>query len=144
MKLFLDTNVLVAAFVADHEHHARALPVIQMVHDGKAEGVVSGHSLLETHSILTRLPRAPRLSAVQAAMLISENILKHFSVTTLTGKEYGELAQKLGRDGIIGGRSYDLLHLNCAEKSGAERIYTFNVDHFAGLAPHLRNRIVAP
>lgn len=144
MKFFLDTNVLVAAVVAVHEHHARAVAVVQMVHDRKAEGFVSGHALLETYSILTRLPRAPRLSPAQATTLVVENIVRHFSVVTLTGKEYAELIQRLGRDGVIGGRSYDLLHLSCAEKSQADRIYTFNVDHFMGLAPELRQKIVAP
>lgn len=144
MNYFLDTNVLVAACLTDHEHHARSVPIVQMVHDGRANGFVSGHSLLEAHSILTRLPRAPRISPVQTATLISVNFLQHFAVTTLTGKEYGDLCQKLGREGIIGGRSYDLLHLACAEKCQADRIFTFNVTHFSDLAPHLRNKIAAP
>ena len=41
MKVVLDTNVLVAACEADHEHHARALPVVETVHEGHAEGFVS-------------------------------------------------------------------------------------------------------
>jgi predicted nucleic acid-binding protein len=144
MKLFLDTNVLVAACIADHEHHARAVPLVQTVHDGKAEGFVSGHSLLEAHAILTRLPRSPRITAIEASMLISDNIAKHFSVVALTGKEYSELARKLGQNSVIGGKSYDMLHLCCAEKSGADRIYTFNVRHFSELAPHLAGKISAP
>ena len=144
MKFFLDANVLVAACLADHEHHARAIPVVQMVHDRKAQGFVSGHSLLEAHSILTRLPRAPRIPPAQAAALISDNFVKYFAITTLTGKEYSDLCQKLGREGIVGGRSYDLLHLACAEKCQAERIFTFNVNHFSELAPHLQNKIAAP
>src|ERR1041385_3822062 len=144
MKFFLDTNVLVAACVTDHEHHARAVPVIQLIHDEKAQGFVSGHSLLEAHSILTRLPRAPRILPAQAATLISDNFVKHFALATLTGKEYSDLCQKLGRDGVVGGRSYDLLHLACAEKCQADRIYTFNVNHFSELAPHLRSKIAAP
>jgi predicted nucleic acid-binding protein len=144
MKVFLDTNVLVAACLLEHEHHARAIPVIQMVHEGKVEGYVSGHSLLEAHAILTRLPRAPRLSPTQAAKLLADNVIAHFSVVSLTGKEYAELSLKLGREGVVGGRTYDLLHLICAEKSGADRILTFNVNHFAELAEHLRDRIAAP
>lgn len=144
MKVFLDTNVLVAACLADHEHHARALPLVQTVHHGKAEGFVSGHSLLEAHATLTRLPRAPRIPAIQAATLIAENIVKYFSVVVLSGKEYGEFVAKLGQNGVVGGKSYDALHLACAEKSGADRIYTFNLPHFIELAPHLRNKISAP
>src|ERR1051326_2219914 len=130
MRIFLDTNVLVAACIADHEHHTRAVPLVQSVHDSKDEGFVNGHSLLEAHAILTRLPRVPRITPVEASALICDNIVKHFSVISLTGREYGELALRLGRDGIVGGKSYDVLHLACAEKSGVDRIYTFNVRHF--------------
>jgi len=144
MKEFLDTNVLVAACVADHEHHARALPVMQKVHEGKAEGFVSAHSILETYAILTRLPRVPRISSMQASTLIADNIVKYFSVVALTGKEYSELSLKLGQNNVVGGKAYDVLHLRCAEKCGADRIYTFNVRDFAQLAGQLTSRITAP
>ncbi len=80
----------------------------------------------------------------QAATLVQENIVKHFSVVGLTSKEYGELILELGRDSIVGGQAYDALHLACAEKSGADQILTFNVRHFAGLAPRLSRKISAP
>jgi len=144
MTAFLDTNVLVAACVADHEHHSRALPLVQKAHDGKLDGYVSGHSILEAHTILTRLPRVPRISAGQASTLIADNILKHFSLVTLSAKEYAELSVRLGKEGIIGGMSYDLLHISCAEKCGADQIFTFNVRHFVELAAHLRDKIMAP
>ena len=144
MKVFLDTNVLVAACIADHEHHAGAVPLVQSVHDDKFEGYVSGHSLLEAQAILTRLPWTPRIIPIQASTLIADNIVKHFSVVALTGKEYSELALKFGREGIIGGKSYDVLQLACAEKCGADRIYTFNVRHFIELAGHLASKITAP
>jgi predicted nucleic acid-binding protein len=144
MKDFLDTNVLVAACVDDHEHHARALPVVQRVHEGKAEGFLSAHSVLETYAILTRLPRVPRISAMQASRLIAENIVKYFSIVALTGKEYSELAVKLGQNNIVGGKAYDVLHLTCAEKCGADRIYTFNVRDFMQLAGQLAGKITAP
>ena len=144
MKYFLDTNVLVAACIADHEHHARALPVVQAIHDRKADGFVSGHSLLEALAILTRLPRVPRITSTQAAAMIEANVASHFTVVALTGKEYSDLVARLGRDNIIGGAVYDALHLACAEKAAAHRIYTFNCQHFRDLAPHLAERITAP
>ena len=141
MKVFLDT---IAACIADHEHHTRALPVVQTVHQQRVQGFVSGHGLLEAHSTLTRLPRTPRISALQAATLITENITKHFSIVALSGKEYAELSTTLGQAGITGGKSYDILHLACAEKSKADRIFTFNFQDFIELAAHLRHKIVAP
>jgi predicted nucleic acid-binding protein len=144
MKIFLDTNVLVAACVEEHEHHARALPLVQSVHEGKAEGVVSAHGVLESYAILTRLPRSPRITPLQAAQLVEENIVGHFRVVALTAREYGELAHRMGRENIVGGKAYDALHLECASKSGAERIYTFNVRHFMELGGSLFATIVAP
>jgi predicted nucleic acid-binding protein len=144
MKDFLDTNVLVAACLADHEHHARALPLIQRIHEGKTEGFVSAHSILETHATLTRLPRVPRISSMQASTLIADNIVKYFSVVALTGKEYSDLSSKLGQNNVVGGKAYDVLHLTCAEKCGADRIYTFNVRDFGQLAGHLTSKITAP
>jgi len=41
MKVFLDTNVLVAACIEEHEHHSRALPVMESVW-GKVERGVTG------------------------------------------------------------------------------------------------------
>ena len=144
MKVFLDTNVLVAACVAEHEHHARSLPLVQSIHKGEKAGFVSAHTVLEVYAILTRLPRSPRILPVQGVSLVQENILKHFSIVALTGKEYGELVSELGRHSIGGGQVYDALHLRCAEKSGADQILTLNARHFASLAPHLASKIAAP
>jgi predicted nucleic acid-binding protein len=144
MKVFLDTNLLVAACVEEHEHHSRAYPVVEAVHQGKTDGYVSAHSLLETYVILTRLPRSPRITPIQAAKLVEENIGRHFAVVALSAKEYGQLAQKLGEENVMGGQAYDALHLECAAKCGAERVYTFNVRHFERLGRHLRATISAP
>jgi hypothetical protein len=120
------------------------LPVVQSIHQGNPEGFVSAHSLLETHATLTRLPRVPRISSLQASALIGDNIVKYFSVVALTGKEYSELSLKLGQDNVVGAKAYDLLHLTCAEKCGADRIYTFNVRDFMQLAGQLAGKVTAP
>jgi predicted nucleic acid-binding protein len=133
MKLFLDTNVLIAASLAEHEHHGRAVPVLQSIHARKHSGCVSAHSLLEMYAILTRLPRVPRLNALQANNLIEENVSQHFTSVALLPREYEALVKRLGRWGITGGQSYDALHLACAEKCRADYFYTFNVSHFENL-----------
>jgi predicted nucleic acid-binding protein len=145
MKIFFDTNVLIAAFIEEHEHHARALPALESVHEKSAQGVVSAHTLLELYATLTRLPRSPRVQPRQAMALIDDNILKSFTIISLSAKEYGELVLRLGKQGTIGGQAYDALHIACAEKSGADRIYTFNARHFQSIAEvSWRARIVSP
>ena len=145
MRIFCDTSVLVAAFVTGHPHYARALPLIERVKAGSDDGFIAAHSLAETYAVLTRLPAANRVPSGIAWQLISENLLKGFSVVALTQKEYGTTLERAASEGIEGGRIYDALLIAAAAKASVERIYTFNVGHFQDLAEDaLRERIVAP
>ena len=145
MKVFCDTNVLIAAFLANHPHHHAARPVVERVKARVDEGWVAAHSLAETYAVLTRLPGANQIAPGIAWQLISENTIKNFSLILLTAKEYSKVIEAAAANGVEGGKVYDALILAAAAKSGAERIYTFNVNHFQSLAEaDLRQRIVAP
>jgi predicted nucleic acid-binding protein len=77
--------------------------------------------------------------------LIAENILKNFSLIGLSATAYSKTLEKAAASDIEGGKIYDALLLAAAVKSGAERIYTFNVTHFQSMADvDLQKRIVAP
>ena len=145
MRVFLDTNVLIAACIEDHVHHTRAAPIVANIHEGRNEGFTSGHAVLELYSVLTRLPRAPRILASQAMVILQENVIKHFTLIALTGKEYGELVLKIAAEGAVGRQSYDALHLACARKCDSQRVYTFNARHFQNLvADDFQKRIFEP
>ena len=145
MKVFCDSNVLVAAFVANHPHHHSARPVVERVRAGSDEGFVALHSLAEMYAVLTRLPRIHHVPPGLAWQLINENVLKNFSLIALTPKEYAAFLEPAAFLGVEGGKIYDALLLAAAAKSCAQRIYTFNVRHFQDLAnDDLRGRIVAP
>jgi predicted nucleic acid-binding protein len=59
--------------------------------------------------------------------------------------DYKTVLSAAAKAGLIGGVVYDALHLHSAQKSGCERIYTFNGRDFSALAPAgLRIRISAP
>ena len=80
-----------------------------------------------------------------AWQLLAENVLKEFTIVSLTSHEYKETLANAAANGVEGGRTYDALLLAAAAKSGAERIYTTNTRHFQSLADdELRGRIVAP
>jgi len=145
MKIFCDTNVLVAAFLQSHPHHNSARPLIERAKAGDDEGFVAAHSLAETYAVLTRLPGGNQLAPAVAWQLISENILKDFSIVSLTLKEFSDTLAKAAANGVEGGKTYDALLMAAAAKSGADRIYTVNVRHFQSLADDsLRPRIAAP
>lgn len=145
MKVFVDTNLVVAAFYESHPHHNAARPVIERVREGKDEGFVAAHSLAEAYSVITRLPGERHTPAAVAWQLISENIVNYFKVVSLSGKEYVEILGKGSKEGIEGGKTYDFLLLAAAGKCQCDRILTFNVRHFQSLAEDdLKSKIVAP
>ena len=106
-----DTSVLVAAFALWHEHHGvarRALNGAQLI----------AHSILETYSVLTRLPPPHRVSARVAA-----DFLTQFTTSpplVLDATVMGALPRRLAESGITGGVTYDALIAASAVKSGAE------------------------
>jgi predicted nucleic acid-binding protein len=145
MKIFCDTNVVIAAFLTSHPHHHAARPVVERVRAKTDAGFVAAHSLAEAYAVLTRLPGANYVAPAAAWQLISENIIQHFSIAALAARDYSEVLERAAYGGVEGGRVYDALLLAAAAKSGAERIYTFNIGHFQNLADEdLRRRIVAP
>lgn len=135
MKVFLDTSVLVAAVVQKHENHGPAFTVLERVQNGKDEGFASAHSLAEMYAVLTKSPPPFRHSSEQALLSIEENVVKYFTVVSLTGAEYIALVREAALAGIQGGTIYDAVLLKCAAKGSVERIYTLNVKHFEAVRP---------
>ncbi len=144
MKAYFDTAVLVAACVADHPHHERAVTALQDLHANKTKGYVSAHGLAEFYAVLTKTPFTPPIFPNEAWQLLSENILPAFEIVPLSAKEYLETIHRCSQNGWGGGRVYDALHIRGAQKAACERIYTFNVRHFKQLAPELGDRIGSP
>jgi predicted nucleic acid-binding protein len=135
VRVFLDTSVLVAAVVKQHENHPRAYAVLDRVQSGKDEGFVSAHSLAELYAVLTKAPVPFRHTPEQALLSIEENVVKHFKVAGLTGNDYTTLLREAALAGIQGGTVYDAVLLKCAAKTAAEKIFTLNLRHFQAIAP---------
>lgn len=145
MKIFCDTNVLVAASIASHQHHHEAQNVIRGVMSNTDTGFIAAHSLAETFSVLTRLPLSKRLSPQAAARFLRENLIGDFTIVSLTADEYVSQISAWERGNVSGGKIYDALQLACAAKVDPDRIYTFNVGHFKSLASaDMQGKIEAP
>lgn len=144
MKVFCDTSVLVAACIHKHPHYERARPVLESVAKGKTTGFISAHSVAEAFSALTSAPITPRILPSEARDIVATNIRKHFQMVAVTPAMYQRAVEVCVGCGIGGGKVYDALLLECARQSGADRIYTFNLQDFRRLAPDLVPRISAP
>jgi predicted nucleic acid-binding protein len=90
------------------------------------------------------LPVSPRISPGLAWRLIHESIEPNVSIISLTASEYSATVKHLSELGLSGGAVYDALIVKAAQKSGADRIVTFNMNDFRRVWPEGANRIVAP
>ncbi len=106
---------------------------------------MSVHSIAELYASLTRLPVQPRIHPVEAARIVTDNVLPHFE-TVLVGKEdYLEALSMVASGGWSGAKIYDALLLCGAAQCAADRIYTFNLVDFRQLASaSLQKKICAP
>jgi len=107
----VDTSVAVPLLVRSHHDHAA---VVRWW--GGQEITLSGHALVETYSVLTRLPGDARLAPADAARLLTARFP---SPLVLSGSRARKLPGTLSRLGIAGGAVYDALVALAAKEHGA-------------------------
>jgi len=135
MKTLFDTSVLVAAIVEPHPMHTRALPWLQRAKAGEIDFLVAGHTLAELYAVLTTLPLKPRVSPLTAWRLVHDNVETSAKIVSLSPSDYKDTVKHISELGLTGGIIYDALIVKAAQKSGVERLLTFNADDFIRLWP---------
>jgi len=133
VRVYVDTNILIAASIQAHPQHPKAFALINSIKEGELEGFVSGHGLAEFYSVLTRAPFVPRILAAEAGRILEDNIVPYFHLVTLDGRDYQDVLFQCSRTGLTGGIVYDALHLHCARKAECDRIYTLNLRDFRSI-----------
>ncbi|MGY1665678.1 PIN domain-containing protein [Geodermatophilus sp. SYSU D00696] len=108
-----DTSVLVAAFASWHEAHAAAQEALRGAR-------VVAHSVVETYSVLTRLPPPHRVVPGLAAEFLRQ--VATAPPLTLPAEEVARLPHLLVGRGISGGAAYDALIAVTAQQHGAELV----------------------
>jgi len=135
MKTLFDTSVLVTAIVEPHPMHLRALPWLQRAKTGKIDFLVASHTLAELYAVLTTLPLKPRISSSTAWRLVHDNVEASAKIISLSPSDYKDTVKHMAELGLTGGIIYDALIVRAAQKSGVERLLTFNADDFLRLWP---------
>jgi predicted nucleic acid-binding protein len=133
-RIAFDTSVLVAAVQSWHEDHARSLEAMNRALE-KPPVVVPLHVLLETYSVLTRMPRPRRLSPESAFALLDRTLRHAAEVASLDGDSAFALLETLRDRELSGGAVYDAVIAEVAFRAGARRLLTLNRQHFERLAP---------
>ncbi len=107
----VDTSVAVPLLTASHEAHAAVLEWAA----GRSLAL-SGHAVVETYSVLTRLPGSSRVDASDAVRLIDSNFGARLM---LTEAQSANAHHEFARLGIEGGAVYDGLVALAALSHGA-------------------------
>ena len=139
--IYLDTSVLVAVAQVQHQDHAACRNLWNSCTRDKT--ATSAHTLAELYSSLTSMPPVLRLRPRDAVRAI-EIFLARLTPISLGSSEYLDALGRAEDLGMGGGIVYDLLHVACARKCGAEQIFTLNLKHSRTAAPELADRIQKP
>lgn len=130
----LDTSVLVAAMQSWHTEHERCLAAVGRVLENPPV-VMPLHVLVETYSVLTRMPKPLRLPPASAFSLLDRTLRGKADVTDLDGEAAFEVLAGFRDRAITGGAVYDALIAEVASRAGARSLLTLNRQHFERLAP---------
>ncbi len=107
----VDTSVVVAGFASWHEGHRSALAALARAPR------IPAHVLVETYSVLTRLPPPHRAPGDLVATFLVERFPE--APLVLPARAFVRLVEEVARDGLVGGAIYDALIAATARHAGA-------------------------
>lgn len=128
-RIALDTSVIVAALLQIHEHHSVAAPFVASL---RASGglILPLPSLIESYSVLTRLPLPRRLDRTAVQEALARTFRGHAVMAALDGNSAWPFLEGAVAQSIVGGAVCDLHIATCAHGAGATHLATFNLRHF--------------
>lgn len=144
MKILFDTSVLVAGIIEQHPMHAAAFPWLKRAQAQEFEMFVAGHTLAELYAVLTTLPVSPKITPDMARRLIHDNIETTAKTVSLSASDYISVIKQTAELGLSGGIIYDAIAAKAAQKSGVDRLLTFNTDDFKRVWPEGIGHIARP
>jgi predicted nucleic acid-binding protein len=144
VKVYFDTNVLVAALQPDHIHHVPSFAALTQVQKHALDGHLAAHGLVELYSVLTRAPFANRPSPDEVQALIEQTIVPFFHIIEVTTKSHLAAISLCAKAGWKGGRIHDAVHIQAAAQAKCDLIYTYNLTEFHALAPAQAGQIQNP
>jgi predicted nucleic acid-binding protein len=130
VRYAVDSNVIIAALLSWHEHHHAAHEMLSVALSENNELVVPLQSLIESYSVMTRLPPPHRVSSEDAVGALKGTFKRRARITSLDSRNVWTWLAQIASDRITGGRVYDGLIATSAINAGATHILTLNRRHF--------------
>ncbi|MBI3192446.1 MAG: PIN domain-containing protein, partial [Pedosphaera parvula] len=116
MTVFMDTSVLVAAFVARHDKHGRSKAAVLRVQKGLDQGFLAVHTLAELYATLTGMTRPSRQRPRTVEDVLRNNVFPYFRLLYLRPDDYKLTISRLVKADLPGGIIYDALIYQTATK----------------------------
>jgi len=136
VAVFLDTSVLLAGLVDFGPQSAPAQSVLHAVAEREIAAATAWHCCLEFFSVSTRLPPEFRLVPADAVRLLEEEVFERMTVHDLPAGDRLAMLRLAARDGMHGGRIYDVHIADVARSARALVIVTDNRRHFLAALRH--------
>jgi predicted nucleic acid-binding protein len=137
VTVFFDTSVLLAGLVEFGPQSAPAQSLLHAVAEKQIAGVgTAWHCCLEFFSVSTRLPAEFRLTPLDAAQLLENEVFGRMVVHDLPAADRVAMMKAAARDGTAGGRIYDAHIAEVARTAGAAVVVTDNRRHFMAALRH--------
>ena len=92
--------------------------------------VSAAPALVETYSVLTRLPSPQRLSPSDALAVLEMSFIANAQIVALANYSYIALLRKAPSMEVYGGRIYDAVIAECAVQARVSTLLSLNEAHF--------------
>jgi predicted nucleic acid-binding protein len=132
----IDSSVIVAALAKWHSDHGRAQRALERALEGRDGVVIPGHALVESFSVLTRMP-APYRAGARDVLQALRQTFEASRVVALNARSIWPVLERVVSLGLSGGIVYDALILESAADAGATQLLTLNARDYDRLEPRL-------
>ena len=130
----VDTSVIIAGLLSWHEHHDLAREWLETILE-EHQLVLPTRVLVESYSVLTRLPPPHRLSPRDAFDLLSGSFREHAEMIDFEASGRWAFLEQGAANGLQGGATYDAEIIHTAIAARARKLVTLNRRHFDRFAP---------
>lgn len=135
-----DSSVIIAGLLSWHESHEPAFRALDAAL-ARRTLLIPMHALIESYSVMTRLPSPHRLRPEIAYELLHDSF-NHAHVASLSARTAWTFLRECAADAIAGGRVYDAAIAEAAVEAGATKLLTLNPRDFEPFAKRIA--ITAP
>ncbi len=128
MKFSVDSNYLICVLQSWNTHHAATLADLERRLDQGQQLHLIPHTLLETYSVMTRMPDPFRKPHSTVLGLLRQNF-DAFPLLPAPANPW-PLLDGLAQLGLGGGQTYDRSIAFAAHAAGISELVTWNLKHF--------------